>query len=94
MLFQCNRLNLTSSTQVLLLVQKGMGTTFPHQKYVWERCSHAFPPHYNPGYGTSTIRGESWLGFKSLWLGFRIRAYGQGDGSSSRFRGSVFRVTV
>jgi len=28
---------------------------------------------------TSTIRGDNLLGFKSLWLGFRIRisAYGQ-----------------
>jgi len=27
---------------------------------------------------TSTIRRDNWLGFKSLWLGFRISAYGQG----------------
>jgi len=94
LLFQCNRLYLTSSTQVPLLVQKGMGTTFPHQKNVWERCSHAFPPHYNPGYVTSTISRENWLGFKSLWLGFWIRAYDQGVGSSFRFEGSVFRVTI
>ena len=34
------------------------------------------------------------MGFKSLWLGFRIRAYGQGLGSGFRFSGSVFRVRV
>jgi len=43
---------------------------------------------------TSTIRRDSWLGFKSLWLGFRIGAYGQGLGSSFRFSDSVFRVRV
>ena len=26
---------------------------------------------------TNTIRRDNWLGFKSLWLGLRIRAYGQ-----------------
>jgi len=46
------------------------------------------------GHVTSTIRRENWLGFKSLWLGFRIRAYGQGLGSSFRFSGSAFRVRV
>jgi len=30
------------------------------------------------GHVTSTIRRENFLGFKSLWLGFRIRAYSQG----------------
>jgi len=30
------------------------------------------------GHVTSTIRRDNLLGFKSLWLGFRIRAYGQG----------------
>jgi len=29
---------------------------------------------------TSTICRDNWLGFKSLWLGFRISAYGQGLG--------------
>ena len=32
------------------------------------------------------------VGFKSLWLGFRIRAYGKGLGSSFGFSGSVFRA--
>ena len=27
---------------------------------------------------TSTIRRDNWLGFKGLWSGFRISAYGQG----------------
>jgi len=36
---------------------------------------------------TSMIRRDNWLGFKSLWLGFRIRVYGQGLGSSFRFSG-------
>jgi len=39
---------------------------------------------------TSTIRRENWLGFKSLWLGYRVSAYGQGLGSSFRF-GSGYR---
>jgi len=26
---------------------------------------------------TSTICRDNWLGFKSLWLGYRISAYGQ-----------------
>jgi len=29
-----------------------------------------------------------------LWLGYRIRAYGQGLGPSFGFSGSVFRVRV
>jgi len=40
------------------------------------------------------LNAETWLGFKSLWLGFRIRAYGQGAGSTFRLRGSVFGVRV
>jgi len=43
---------------------------------------------------TSTIRRDNWLGFKSLWLGFRISAYGQGLWSSFRLSGSVFRIRV
>jgi len=46
------------------------------------------------GHVTSTIRRDNWLGFKSLWLGFRIRAFAQGLGSSFSFSGSVFRVRV
>jgi len=38
----------------------------------------SFPRHHNPGHVTSTICRDNWLGYKSLWLGFRIRAYGQG----------------
>ena len=30
------------------------------------------------GHLTSAIRRDNLLGFKSLWLGFRIRAYSQG----------------
>ena len=30
------------------------------------------------GHVTSTIRSDNLLGFRSLWLGFRIRAYSQG----------------
>jgi len=30
------------------------------------------------GHVTSTIHRDNWLEFKSLWLGFRIMAYGQG----------------
>ena len=30
------------------------------------------------GHVTSTIHRDNWLAFKSLWLGFRIMAYGQG----------------
>ena len=30
------------------------------------------------GHVTSTIRRDNLMGFKSLWLRFRIRAYGQG----------------
>jgi len=33
--------------QVTLLVKKGVGTR-SHQKKVWERSSHAFPPHCTP----------------------------------------------
>ena len=39
-----------------------------------------------------TIRRDNSLGFMSLWLGFRISAYGQGLRSSFRFSGSVFSV--
>jgi len=54
----------------------------------------SFPPYYDPGHVTNTICRDNWLGFKSLWLRFRIRAYGQGVGSSFKLRGSVFRVRV
>jgi len=37
---------------------------------------------------------DNWLGFKSLWLGFWIRVYGQGLGSRFRCRGSMFGVRV
>jgi len=32
------------------------------------------------------------VGFKSLWLGLRVRAFGQGLGPSFSFSGSLFRV--
>jgi len=32
-----------------LLCARRCGNAFPSQKKVWERCSHAFPPHYTPG---------------------------------------------
>ena len=50
------------------------------------------------GHVSSTIRRDNWLGFKSLWLWFRISAYGQDLWSCLwscfRFSGSVFRVGV
>ena len=46
------------------------------------------------GHVTIAMRSDNWLGFKSLWLGLRIRAYGQGLGSSFEFSVSVFRVRV
>jgi len=30
----------------------------------------------------------------SLWLGFRIKAYGQGVGSTFKLRGSVLRFSI
>jgi len=30
----------------------------------------------------------------SLWLGLRIRAYGQGVGSTFKLRGSVFKFSI
>jgi len=42
----------------------------------------------------STICRDNWLGFKSLWLGLRIRACGQGVGSIFKLRGSVFRLEL
>jgi len=39
---------------------------------------------------TTTIRRDNLLGFRSLWLGFRVRA----SGLWSRFSGSVFSVRV
>jgi len=46
------------------------------------------------GHVTSTLHRGNWLGFKSLWLGFGIRAYGQALGSTFAFSGSVFRIRV
>jgi len=54
----------------------------------------SFPPHYNPGHMTSIICRDSWLGFKSLWLRFMIRAYDQGVRSTFKLRGLVFRVRI
>ena len=41
-----------------------------------------------------TISRDNWLGFKSLRLGFGIRPYGQGLGSSFRSSGSVSIVRI
>jgi len=53
-----------------------------------------YSPPLHPGHVTSTICRDNWLGFISLWLQFRIRAYGQGVESIFKLRGSVFRVRV
>jgi len=76
--------------QVPLLVQK-YTETFPAPK---KFMGTSFPPHYNPGHVTNTICRGNWLGFKSLWLRFMIRAYGQGVRSTFKLSGSVFRVRV
>jgi len=39
-------------------------------------CLHLNTIHWS-GHVTSTICRDNWLGFKSLWLGYRISAYGQ-----------------
>jgi len=59
-----------------------MATSFPH-----------VPNPLHPGHVTSTICRDYWLGFKSLWLRFRIRAYGQGVGSIFKLSGSRVRVS-
>jgi len=59
-----------------------MATSFPH-----------VPTPLHPGHVTSTICRDNRLGFKSLWLGFRIRAYGQCVGSVFKLRGSRVRVS-
>ena len=46
------------------------------------------------GHVTSQICKDNWLEFKSLWLGFKTKAYGQGVGSTFKLRGSVFSVRV
>jgi len=64
------------------------------KKYLWEHRSHTCPPHYHPGHVTSPICKDNWWEFKSLWLGFKIRVYGQGVGSMFKLRGSAFKVRV
>jgi len=59
-----------------------MATSFPH-----------VPTPLHPGHLTSTMCRDNWLGFKSLWLGLRIRADGQGVGSIFKLRGSRVRVS-
>jgi len=59
-----------------------MATSFPH-----------VPTPIHAGHVTSTICRNNWLGFKSLWLGFRIRADGQGVGSIFKLRNSRVRVS-
>ena len=39
-------------------------------------------------------RQRQLVGFESLWLGFGIRAYGQGVGSIFKLRVSVFRLAL
>ena len=91
-MFQCNRSDLTSSSTVTSA--KRYEKPFSHQKNVWEHRFHTFQPQYNPGHVRSTICRENGLGFQSLWLGFRIRAYGQGIRSTFKLSGSVFRTAM
>ena len=60
-----------------------MGTSFPR-----------VPTSLHPGHVTSPICKDNWLEFKSLWLGFKTRTYGQGVGSTFKFRGSAFNIRV
>jgi len=65
-MFQCNRLDLTSSSTITSV--KRYGNAFPHQKNVSEHRSHTFPPHYNPGHVTgqgvgSTLRSRCRVNF-------------------------------
>ena len=87
-MFQCNRLDLTSSSTVASAKRYG---NLSHTK---KFMGTSFPPHCNPGHVTSTICRDNWLGFKSLWLGFRIRDCAQGVGSTFKLKGSVFTVRV
>ena len=92
-MFQCNRLDLTSSSTVTSV--KMYGNAFPHQKMY----GNIVPTRFHPTTTWScdkqpTICRDNWLGFKSLWLGFRIGVYVQDVGSNFKLRGSVFRVRV
>jgi len=52
--------------QLTLLVQKGVGTRSHTKKNVWERRSHALPPHYTPAYNAKyfqTLPREKWRYF-------------------------------
>jgi len=79
-----------SHLHVSLVVQKVMGT-LSHTKKMY---GNVVPTPLHPGHVTCTICRDNWLGFKSLWLGFRIRAYNQGVGSIFKLRGSLFRVRI
>jgi len=64
--------------------------TLSHTKKTY---GNVVPTPLHSGLVTSTICRVNWLGFKSLWLGFRIRAYGQGVGSIFKLRGSRVRIS-
>ena len=51
------------------------------------------PTPLHPAHVTSTKCRDNWLGFKSLWLRFRIRAYGQGVGSIFKLRSYTFKLS-
>jgi len=80
-----------SSNKLSICLQELLWEHFPKTKKMY---GNIVPTPLHPGHVTSTICRDSWLGFKSLWLGFRIRAYGQGVVSIFKLRGSVFRVKV
>ena len=68
----------------LMLSNCNSGTTYSGSVYSasWGKtCVGIFCLHLNAidwsGHVTSTICRDNWLGFKSLWLGYRISAYGQ-----------------
>jgi len=64
--------------------------TLSHTKKMYGKV---VPTPLHPGHVTSTIRRDNWLGYKSLWLRFRIRAYGQDVGSIFKLRSSRVRVS-
>ena len=74
-------------------MQKSMGTLSHTKNWMAMSFPHV-PVPLHPGHVASTICRDNWLGFKSLWLGFRIRAYGQGVGSILKLRRSVFRLEL
>jgi len=65
--------------------------TLSHTKKMY---GNVVPTPLHPGHVTSAICRDNWFVFRSLWLGFRIRAYGQGVGSIIKLTGSVFRLEL